>query len=179
MPCAADSIFVAPFLHTARLLSSVPNSQTKSTIRVLAYRLDTVGKLNSFFLVPLKLSYNLLPAKVLQEHPLVGNCGVMHSFDLPYLFNLNDMWNENSEDAKTSAAIGEDFLTFARDGRVQGWPLFDPQSPKARIYGTNGSTESEDLTNFRKEESNFWFKVIEAKASSTVEKVAFKEVQTT
>lgn len=105
------------------------------------------------------------PAEVLQKHPSVGNAGVMHTLDLPYLFNFNSIWELNSIDAATSASIGEDFLTFAREGQVQGWPRFTPQSPSARIYGTRGTTHIEDLSNFRKEECDLWFQLIEAKAT--------------
>jgi len=150
----ADSIFLAPFVHSTKMLTTVPNSQTGKLVPVRTYRLDVAPE-------------------AYRNHPVCGPCGVMHSVDLSFTFNNNSLWSADSNDAKISQAIGERFLKFAKDGDIEDWPLHDAQTKKTLVFQDAGETKVESLEGFRQGQMDFWSKVIEAKASSTVEEDAF------
>ena len=69
-----------------------------------------------------------------------------------------------------SEAIGRHWNSFAAMGKPEGWPEFAPESFQAMVYKADGTTEVQSFKNFKSDKIAFWSKVIEAKASSLLEK---------
>ena len=90
---------------------------------------------------------------------------------------MKSIFREN--DIKTSAVIGRAFLDFARNGQLHSWPAFTKDGPGVLVFKAGGRYSAESLHGFREEQMEFWTKVIEAKASSTVEDDAMPAAQTT
>lgn len=169
----ADSIFVCPFLHTANVLSSVPNATTGKTMAVHAYRLDVA---RMFSLKSMRKTADADTAESYKDHPIAGQLGVGHAADLPLVFNMKSIFRGG--DSKTSAVIGRAFLDFA-SGQLHAWPAFTKDGPGVLVFKAGGKYAAESLQGFRQEQMAFWTKVIEAKASSTVEEDALPAAQTT
>ncbi|GAA5859341.1 hypothetical protein JCM1840_004570 [Sporobolomyces johnsonii] len=74
--------------------------------------------------------------------------GVMHSMDLPFVFNLATLWDEDpeSKDGKTAKAIGERWLRFALEGNPDpAWQPFTRSAPSWLAFDEAGTTTNESL----------------------------------
>ncbi|GAA5858618.1 hypothetical protein JCM5353_009032, partial [Sporobolomyces roseus] len=79
--------------------------------------------------------------------------GIMHSMDLPLIFNCSALWNNDlsSNDAKTSRALGSRWLDYGATGQPdQEWIPFEVEKEKASwlVFSEGGVTKNESLSNF-------------------------------
>ncbi|GAA5935109.1 hypothetical protein JCM1841_000333 [Sporobolomyces salmonicolor] len=119
----SDQIFVNPVWDQAVALAGKEEEGTK----VWMYRLRTGVK-------------RLLDAGM--------GLGVMHSMDLPFVFNSATLWDEDPEsaDGKTAKAIGERWLRFAIEGNPDpAWQPFTRSAPSWLAFDDAGSTTNESL----------------------------------
>ncbi|GAA5897131.1 uncharacterized protein JCM6883_006590 [Sporobolomyces salmoneus] len=124
----ADQIFVNPVWDLAKAVSE------KGRTKVWLYRVRTGVDM------------------ILENSPF----GIMHSMDLPLIFNCSSLWNgdESSADGKTSRALGERWLKYGVTGQPdENWKLFDSKAEEASwlVFEEGGVTKNESLSQFEKE----------------------------
>ncbi|GAA5952091.1 hypothetical protein JCM3765_005189 [Sporobolomyces pararoseus] len=131
----ADQIFVNPVWDLAKAVSSTHSHDKK----VWMYRLRTGVEM------------------ILKNSPF----GIMHSMDLPLIFNCDSLWNkdESSSDAKTSKALGQRWLRFGVTGQPdENWKVFNPNDkPSWLVFEKGGETFNESLENFEKDKIELVF----------------------
>ncbi|GAA6062664.1 hypothetical protein JCM10212_000564 [Sporobolomyces blumeae] len=79
--------------------------------------------------------------------------GVMHSGDLPFVFNLTSLWNDDPESAegKTAKAMSSRWLDYACSGCPDpDWKAFEPSDPSWLVFTEAGKVSNESLADFEK-----------------------------
>ncbi|GAA6000369.1 hypothetical protein JCM5350_005457, partial [Sporobolomyces pararoseus] len=148
----ADQIFVNPVWDLAKAVTSTTSTNPSSSgedgkmskkKRIWMYRLRTGVEM------------------ILKNSPF----GIMHSMDLPLIFNCDSLWNkdESCPDGKTSKALGERWLRFGVTGQPdENWKPFNTKKeeegePSWLVFEKNGETFNESLENFEKEKIELVF----------------------
>ncbi|GAA5885195.1 hypothetical protein JCM16303_005896 [Sporobolomyces ruberrimus] len=131
----ADQIFVNPVWDLAKSVATQGQGASEGK-KVWLYRLRTGV------------------SRILDNSPLPF--GIMHSMDLPFIFNCASLWSEddNSSDAKTAKAMGSRWLRYGVTGQPdQEWKPFDPSPEEASwfVFEESGKVGNESLKEFERE----------------------------
>ncbi|GAA6009118.1 uncharacterized protein JCM10292_005326 [Rhodotorula paludigena] len=144
----ADQIFVHPVWDQACALSSPPASSRGHAPTVWLYRLET-------------------GVSSLLEHPVAKHLGIMHSMDLPFVFDSSTLWTGEAasgreeqarEDGRTAEEVGTRWVTFACEGNPDpAWPQFSPTEPQHLVFSHGGATRTESLADFARDKLELFF----------------------
>ncbi|GAA5980054.1 hypothetical protein JCM11641_008272 [Rhodosporidiobolus odoratus] len=86
--------------------------------------------------------------------------GIVHSMDLPLVFNSSSLWAGDmaSASGKTARAMGERWMRFAIEGNPDpAWTPFTQSSPSQLVFSEGGQVANESLADFVKEKLELFF----------------------
>lgn len=142
-----NKLFIMPSWLTAQSLSSTLHHTTEKPCRVYVFRLRA--------LVP---NYSAKGAYDL---------GIVHTCDIPLVFNSKGMWEEGSSEEKVSQAIGARWVDFAASGVPDpAWTPFTSEKPTWLVFEEDGKVVNEDLTYWNRLARGFWSRSLQRAAAS-------------
>ncbi|GAA6014275.1 hypothetical protein JCM11491_005024 [Sporobolomyces phaffii] len=164
----ADQIFVNPVWDLAKAIATAGDRTTLGGGDVKADATATTR--TKVWLYRLRTGVS----SILANSPF----GIMHSMDLPLIFNCSSLWNEDglSPDGRSARAISSRWLRYGVTGQPDDeWKPFDPSGdaasspPSWLVFGPVGEVENESLVGFERDKLDLVFEANAADAKGQEE----------
>ncbi|KAG0145448.1 hypothetical protein CROQUDRAFT_45779 [Cronartium quercuum f. sp. fusiforme G11] len=114
-----ESLFKIPMEFCANVLSSTKHCESAEKLKVYVYQLNTT-------------LHGIELGRVL---------GAFHSVDIPFVFNMKELWSEESANARTSELVGKYWYSLAKSGYLDPiWPQYNPKVPVQKHFEADGGS---------------------------------------